>query len=345
MNFTPDDESISLDVHQRKRSSNDLSTTIPLATDLQSLPGLEQDESRDRRFAHYSDLNTLSTHLHACLCIDKKPFSATFFSKQHIFKTRHNILTKIFKLAYLKTYPKFSPDDLKKLFSKKPDASTSHPASTSTNFKTDWSVNRPNSSSYHHEPKNAFHILQLNPKKRLFPLNDQPPSTDPSNDNQHEMDYEHMKDVLIRTYYPHYHAAFQCGYYFGSKSKFPVQENDLFKSKDEPKRYVPSIFQRQSKKRGRRSKHNRLREEPALIKPTERRVSEEIPTVDTPIPTKISPPILINNSRKRRNSFNVQERKKKPIVSVPSPEIVFEDRDLSVSDRYLKCKDICRVFF
>ena len=340
MNFTPDDDSISLDLHQRKRSSNDLSTTIPLATDLQTLPGLEHEESRNQRFAHYSDLNTLSTHLHACLCIDKKPFSATFFSKQHIFKTRHNILTKIFKLAYLKTHPKFSPDDLKKLFSKKSDASSSHPPSTSTTFKTDWSVNRRNSSSYRHDPKNVFHILQLNPKKRLFSSNDQPLSTDPSNENQHETDYEHMKDLLIRTYYPHYHATFQCGYYFGSKLKFPIQENDLFKSKDESKRYVPSIFQRQSKKRGRRSKHHRLREEPALIKPSERRVSEEIPPADIPIPTEISSPILINNTRKRRNSFNVQERKKKTIVSVPSPEISFEDGDPSVSDRYVKCMDI-----
>ncbi|CAF3916952.1 unnamed protein product, partial [Rotaria sp. Silwood1] len=47
---------INVDIHQRKRQSND--SIIPLATDLESLPGHNQDESRDKRFLDYVDINT-----------------------------------------------------------------------------------------------------------------------------------------------------------------------------------------------------------------------------------------------------------------------------------------------
>ena len=344
INFTPDDDPPSLDIHQRKRQSNESLSTIPLATDLQSLPGLDQDELRDKRFVHYSDFNTLSTHFHACLCIDKKPFSASFFSKQHIFKTRHNILTKIFKLAYLKTHPKYSPNDLKQIFLAKSDQSIYPPSSTSMSFKTDWSVNRRQSSSHRHEPKNVFHILQSNPTKRLFPSNEHRSLSNFSREDQEQIHYEHMKDLLIRTYYPHYHAAFQRRCYFGSKSKFPVQKSDLLQSKDssdteESKRNTPSIFQRHSKKRGRRSKRSRMEEKPAVIDSSKRRVSEEIPAVEIPIPTEIIPAKLVtHNHRKRPNSANTDERRTKRMASIPSPEMVFEDQELSISERYLKRK-------
>lgn len=227
---------------------------------------------------------------------------------------------------------KTHPNDLKELFSNKSDAQQYPPSSTSISFKTDWSVNRRQSSSHRHEPKNVFHILQHKPKKYLFQSNDHHPTTNVSHENQQSIHYEHMKDLLIRTYYPHYHAAFQCGYYFGTKSKFPVQQNELLRSNISSDTETPSIFQRQSKKRERRSKRTRIEEKPAIIHPSKRRVSEEIPPVDIPIPTEI----LVNNNRKRPSTSNTQERKKKYIVSMPSPEIEFEEQNLSMSDRYVK---------
>ncbi|CAF2113650.1 unnamed protein product [Rotaria magnacalcarata] len=166
-NTTSNDDIINIDAHQQKRQSNDL--ILPLATDLESLPGHNHDESRDRRFANYTDMNTLSVHFNACLSIDKKSFSSSFSTRQHIFKTRHNVLNKIFKLYYLKTYENYFKHE-PKIFDKNKDTKSDSSLSTSTSFKTDWSVYRRNSSSYKRDPKNFFHILQLNPKKdfRLY---------------------------------------------------------------------------------------------------------------------------------------------------------------------------------
>jgi hypothetical protein len=346
INPPPDDDIIPIDNHQRKRQSIDSSATIPFATDLQSLPGHNQDELRDQRFVDYSDFNTLSTHLNNCLYIEKKPFSSSIFTKKHIFKTRHNILTKIFKLSYLKTHPKFDPTTI---FTKKSESKTNLSSSTSVSFKTDWSVNRRNSSSHRHEPKNVFHILQLTPKKQLFSDINNQSSTKLSIEDQHQIDYEHMKELLIRTYYPNFHTAFQYGYYFGSKPKMPVKQqhfqwinqskltSDIDESTTITLKSPPSIFQRQSKKRGRKAKHRKIQDKPLPLISTERRVSEEIPAVDTPIPTQISSSPLITNKRKRKIS-PVNERKKKQIISIPSPEIIYDDQDLSYSDRYLLLK-------
>jgi hypothetical protein len=150
-----------------------------------------------------------------------------------------------------------------------------------------------------------------------------------------------MKELLVRTYYPHFHTAFQYGYYFGSKSKIPVKHQhfqladkselptDIDQSMTITLKSPPSIFQRQSKKRGRKPKHRKIQDKPLPIAFTERRVSEEIPPADIPIPTKISSPPIINNNRKR---------KRIQIISTPSPEIFYDDQDLSYSDRYLLMK-------
>jgi hypothetical protein len=103
----------------------------------------------------------------------------------------------------------------------------------------------------------------------------------------------------------------------------------------------PSIFQYESKKRGRKPKYRKMKDKPLPIAFTERRVSEEIPTVDVVTPTKISsspPPTLIDHNRKRKISITMNsdrnERKKKKSISIPSPEIIHEYQDISYSDRY-----------
>jgi hypothetical protein len=352
INPTPDDDIILPDIHQRKRQSIDSSLNIPLATDLQSLPGHDQDELRDQRFLDYSDINTLSIHLNRCLYIDKKSFSSSSLTKQHIFKTRHNILNKIFKLYYIKTYQKYSKINQNLFLNKKNEIKTNLSLSTSNLFKTDWSVNRRNSSSYRQEPKNFFHILQLNPQKQLFLSTNNQSTTKLSIENQHQINYEHIKSLLIRTYYPHFHTAFEYGYYFGSKSKIPIKHHDLpivnnsqltsdiDESMTITLKSPPSIIQQESKKRGRKPKYRTIQDKPLPIISTERRVSEEIPPMNILIPTQISSPPLIekepNNNRKRKISItinsNLNERKKKK--SMPSPEIINEYLDISYSDRY-----------
>jgi len=293
-------------------------------------------------------------HLNTCLYIDKKSFSSSCLTKKHIFKTRHNILNKIFKLYYIKTFQKYSKFDQNLLFNKKFETKTNLSSLTSISFKTDWSINRRNSSSYRHEPKNVFHILQLNPKKQLFLSTNNQSPIKLSLETQHQINYEHIKSLLIRTYYPHFHTAFQYGHYFGSKPQIPIKHHDLpinnnseltsdiDESMTITLKSPPSIIQQESKKRGRKPKYRTIQDKPLPITSTERRVSEEIPPVSVLIPTTIlsSPSIEkeINNNRKRKSSITINsnrnEKKKKDFISLPSPEIINDYQDISYSDRY-----------
>lgn len=287
-------------------------------------------------------MNTLSLHLNRCLSIDKKSFSS--LNKQHFFKTRHNILNKIFKLYYLKTLQKYSKIN-ENLFSNEKSSTKMNQSSLTTNtFKTDWSVNRKNSSSYRLEPKNVFHILQLNPKKHLSLTTNNQSSKNLSIEDQYEIYYEQMKSLLIRTYYPHFHRAFQYGFYFGSKSKIPIKHHDVpVSNKSESTvdidesmtitlKSPPSIFQQETRKRGRKPKHKKIQDKPLPITCTERRVSEEIPAVEVLTPIQISsPPVIEKESRKRKISITIEKKKKK---SIPSPEIINQHEDITYSDRY-----------
>lgn len=221
-----DDDIPLVDIRKQKTKSIDTlsipsiaDSMIPLATDLVSLPGHIQEETRDIRFLNYIDPDTLANHLNTCLYIDKKSFSP---AKQYIFKTRYNVLHKIFRFYYLKTF-RSNLFKEKKSFSNKKDNQKQTPLSiisspTSTSFKMDWTVNRRQSSSTHRqEPKNFFHILQLQPKDRLSVTN----QTISSTTKTPVETFEHIKDILARTYYPHLHTAIECGYQFGTKSKFP----------------------------------------------------------------------------------------------------------------------------
>ena len=346
-----------IDIHQRKRQLNDSSLnnpSIPLATDLQSLPGHNQDETRDQRFLDYYDTNTLSMHFNSCLYIDKKKlFSSSYLTKQHIFKTRHNVLNKIFKLHYMTPYENC---DRNMIFNKKDEEIKSNvSSSTSISFKNDWSVNRRSSSTHRREPKNPFHILQLHPRKEILP-----PSTKPtaklSVEDQQQLDYERIKNLLVRTYYPHFHAAIEHRYYFGSKCKPPIKHHDssIFISPESPTdmsestaitlKSPPSTSQ-QEPKRGRQVKNKKLKAKPLPIASVERRVSEEIPPVmikesilvSTP-PESSSKEKKIDSNRKRKisstiNSTNTIERKKRKFVSSPSPEFINEYHDISYSER------------
>ncbi|CAF4336073.1 unnamed protein product [Rotaria sp. Silwood2] len=359
-NNASNDDIINLDIHQRKRQSND--SIIPLATDLESLPGHNQDESRDKRFLDYTDFNTLSLHFNTCLYIDKKSFSSSYLTKQHIFKTRHNVLNKIFKLYYIKTYENDVKIDQNIFIDKNQETKSNSSLSTSISFQTDWSVNRRNSSSYRREPKNMFHILQLSPKKDLSLSTNNKSTTKLSIEHQQYIDYEHIKDLLVRTYYPHFHTAVQSGHYFGSKSKLPIKHDlPIFTNPESPidtnetiaitLKSPPSTTEPEFKTRGRKPKYKKLKDKPLPITSVERRVSEEIPPVvikESMIvltPTEIpSLPIVenemdnnTNNNRKRKISTtinsNINDRQKRKFVPSPSPEFNNEYQDIAHSDR------------
>ena len=163
-----------------------------------------------------------------------------------------------------------------------------------------------------------------------------------------------MKNVLIRTYYPHFHAALKYGHYFGSKSKIPIKDYHIsMHPKPESSTDIdeimtitlksPPVFPHQeSRKRGRRSKHKIIINKPLPIAFTSRRVSEEIPDVAIKEPIVVTPPPLtekqINtNNRKRKTSItihtNTNERNTKRFISSPSPEFSNEYQDIPYSDR------------
>ncbi|CAF1362506.1 unnamed protein product, partial [Adineta ricciae] len=329
----------------RKRQSIDSSLNIsivPIATDLQSLPGHAEDELRDQRYRDYADVKTLSVHLNSCLHIDRRFASS---NKQQFFKSRHNILNKIFKMNYFKS----SPDtfDMKK---EEPDK-TDIP-SVSSSFKLDWSVNRRSSSSHRHEPRNLFHILQSNPKKHILKRSKHEYKKELSAEEEIQLHYEHIQKLLVRTYYPHFHIAVERGHTFGSKSKLfakqshlpividPSSPADVDDSMTIKLNSPVSTSEHDSGKRRQRSKQKHNKERPQPIALTERRVSEEIPAVV--ILQSPPPPREVNNntidSQKRKISVTVHsavpERKRKKLIILPlSPELASnESQDLSCSD-------------
>ena len=179
----------------RKSSRTRKSPPIPCGTELDELPG---NEERDERFLHYFDLNTLSLHFNTCLYIEKRTAA---YPKQQIFKTRHNVLNKIFRIDYLKT-----------------NASSESPVDsspTAQSFKKDWSSNRHRSSR-----KNFFHQLQLNPKRTFSSSASSTPSP-PSSSSTSNVNVERMKDILLRTYYPLLYHQLEREQHFGAKAKFP----------------------------------------------------------------------------------------------------------------------------
>lgn len=220
-----DDDMPLIDIRKHKKKSIDTlsipsarDSIIPLATDLQSLPGLSHDETRDTRFLNYSDIDTLSLHFNSCLFIDKRSLST---SRQYIYKTHYNIWNKILKLYYVKTFRKklFSENSSNKSNNHKQQPLSVISSPTAVSFKMDWNVNRRNSTSSHrHTPKNFFHILQLTPKTQISSLDN---SSSISIQKTPMQTFERMKDVLARTYYPHVYTAIEYGYQFGAKSKFP----------------------------------------------------------------------------------------------------------------------------
>ncbi|CAM4952280.1 unnamed protein product [Rotaria socialis] len=222
--ISDDDDVPIIDIRAPKKTSIDTlsiplrkDSIIPLATDLRSLPGHSQDEIRDIRFLAYSDIDTLSMHFQTCLYVDQRSVGS---SKQYIYKTRCNVLNKILKLYYIKTFRKklSSEKSSNKNNNHKQQPLSVISSPTSISFKLDWNVNRRNSLSTHrHTPKNFFHILQVNPKKK-FSLLDAPSISTSKSPIQ---TFERMKDILARTYYPHFYKAIEYGYQFGSKSKFP----------------------------------------------------------------------------------------------------------------------------
>ncbi|CAF0858661.1 unnamed protein product [Adineta ricciae] len=226
--ISDDDDMPIVDIRKQKIQSIDTLSTpstadlsIPLATDLQSLPGHVQDEQRDHRFLIYNDIDTLSMHLHVCLYVDKQSLS---LSRQSNLESQYNVLNKIFKIYYIKTFRKLFNTENKAIFISndndkiQPLSVVSSP--TSTSFKTDWNVNRRNSTSTQRQtPRNFFHILQLNPKKDIDAQQNSSLVTRPTPKTAIEK-FESIKDILARTYYPHRYTAIECGYYFGEKSKF-----------------------------------------------------------------------------------------------------------------------------
>ena len=236
----------------RKSNRMRKSPPIPCGTDLDELPG---NEERDERFLHYFDLNTLSLHFNTCLYIEKRTAA---YPKQHIFKTRHNALNKIFRLDYLKTIP--------------PSESPVDSSPTAQSFKKDWSSNRHRSSR-----KNFFHQLQLNPKRTLFSstFSSAPTSSTSSTSN---VNVERMKDILFRTYYPLLYHQLEREHHFGARAKF---SSDVTPTKT----LAAPIVKR------------RVSEEIPVNdnEPIKKRRIESSDDEDEELPDQLPPPIIVTN--------------------------------------------------
>ena len=233
-----DDDILLVDIYKRKSKPIDTlfspsvsETNIPLATNLRSMPGHSPDDARDTRFLGYSDLDTLSTHFQTSLLLDRQSFSALYGAQ----RKRFNCLHKIFKLHFLKTLKKTLQLERKDPFLRKQDKSLPFSvmnSSTSASFQTDWSINRRQSVTNAPTPRNFFHMLQLNPRKQLSSSHTTTARSSSSNQNRAQQNFEQMKDLLARTYYPHVYTAMEYGYRFGSTSKFP-NTHDLLTVHDE----------------------------------------------------------------------------------------------------------------
>ncbi|CAF4453752.1 unnamed protein product, partial [Rotaria sp. Silwood2] len=391
--ISDDDDMPLIDIRKHKTKSFDTlsipsvkDSIIPLATDLQSLPGHCQHEIRDIRFLNYSDIDTLSMHFNTCLYIDERSSSAT---RQYIYKKHYNVWNKILKLYYVKTFrKKFSSEKS----SNKNDNYKQQPLSvisspTSISFKTDWNVNRRNSSATHrHTPKNFFHILQLTPKTQLIQSDTSSSSSSSSSITTKSpiQTFERMKDILARTYYPHFYKAIEYGYQFGTKSKFPntqqliTTHNDIIDIKEMPEspnllddsititlKSPPSTTRRDSNviqqspivtptTNEQKLKKAKIDDKSLIPKQNQCHTNENIDELSPWIirksvviltPAKIpllSPPLsekeknLHTTNRKRKSSItttpNITERKKKRIVSSPSPEIINQIENISDSE-------------
>ena len=255
------------------KSSRLLSTevTTPSATNLQMLPGYQQDDQRDSRFIDYEDPNTLSTHFHSCFHIEKK----SSISRQLFFKTRHNVLSKIFKIDQFKT----SVDEKKQIFEIQTGKINDQTCSTtSPSFRTDWSAKRHRTSR-----KNLFHTLQTNPKRSIF----QTEQTTTNPDRITELPLEQIKDILLQTYYPRLAHAVRVGFFFGTKPKSLLKNESQIIS-------MNSIENEQLTRPTNKRKQNELSVE---INQKQRRLSEEIPPA---IKIEIEPTTIQSTDDKQR---------------------------------------------
>ncbi|CAF4678508.1 unnamed protein product [Rotaria sp. Silwood1] len=391
--ISDDDDMPLIDIRKHKTKSIDTlsipsakDSIIPLATDLQSLPGHFQDEIRNIRFLNYSDIETLSLHFNTCLYIDKRSLSPT----RHIYTTRYNVWNKILKLYFVKTFRKklSSEKSSNKKDNYKPQPLSAISSPTAISFKIDWNVNRRNPSSTHrHTPKNFFHILQLNPKTQISP-SDIPSSSSSStiitSTKSPVHTFERMKDILARTYYPHFYKAIEYGYQFGTKSKFPntqqliTTHSDVIDIKEMPEspnllddsititlKSPPSATRRDSNviqqlpivtasTNERKTKTSNTDNKSLSVNQNQCHMNENInelsswrirKSVVVLTPAKIPLPSLSlsenekdlqSTNRKRKSSTTVNthvtERKKKRIVSSPSPEIINQIEDISDSE-------------
>jgi hypothetical protein len=325
---------------------------IPLETDIKSLSNHTQEDHRDIRFLNYTDIDNLANHLNACLIIDKKSFPST---RQHIFRTRYNVLNKILKIYYIKTFRRSLVLEKKSFFHKK-DNQKQQPLSvisspTSTSFKTDWNANRRNPSSTHrHTPKNSFHILQQNPIT-TFSLSTNSSSTSSSISKSPVQTFERIKDILARTYYPHLYTAIEYGYQFGTKSTIPntqqliPKHNDIIPIKQPPEspcfiddsvtitlKSPPSTSQRNSiplqqspvttKKleQNETKKKSSISTESSLIEDLEETsplVIKESIVVLTPAKIPIPSPPLIDKEKKLTNN---RKRRSSPVTNTNAVE-------------------------
>lgn len=369
-----DDDIPLVDIRRQKRKSIDTLTQsittdsiIPLATDLQSLPGHNQDDSRDVRFLSYTDADSLALHLQTCLYINQD----SFISKQQSNENNQtNVLTKILKIYYYKTFRRYLALEKGTVLFNQNDKQNHQPLSlisspTLTSFKTDWLVNQRNrSSTQRNQPTNLFHILQTKPKQILNLSTNS--MTQPSiNAKAHIQSFERIKDLLARTYYPHLYTAVECGYQFGAKSVFANtrqlitthDDTNSIKQMPESPYFNDDPLAIKLRSPPELSRRNSIFDQsiisPNLFVQTRLNDDESIDDVSPIIikesivvltQTKIpSPSLLIiddqaepTNNRKRRSSTtrdaNPIERKKKRIVSSPSPEIPNHYEDISNSE-------------
>jgi hypothetical protein len=328
-------------------STSLLRSTLPLATDLCTLPGHTSNNTRDHRFVDYVDANTLVTHFHTCLHIDKK--SSLLLNRQHIFKTRHNILNKIFKLDYMKMLRSLTSNDCDLFSSRLDNADRTVSSSTALSFRTDWSIYRHRKSSHRTHRTNFFHHLQMHPKRELFVGEQQRTANE-----DRRVDLECIKHILVRTYCPHLHTSIEHGPYFGMKpqltskdeSKPMIVSNCQMTTDDDTPillRSPQSTDERESSgmswtRRGRKRQANDGNEPVASVRCCSRRVSEEIPSVPMKESIVVSVPIRSDTNGNDRTRKRKQPRTIEQVIDKKKRRFVSTERvqclsTVSLSDR------------
>ena len=240
-----DDEILLIDLEREQQKPIEalvyppfIHTSVPLATDLHSLPGYSVDDFRDLRFLDYTDEETLSLHLKTCLSLDRESLNPM---RPYESSTDSNCLKRLFRLAYLKSLRVKKRTNTLVQAEKRSLPLSVIDSSTKVSFRTDWNVNRRHSASANRQrPKNIFHILQLNPTTKFSSsiTNESPLKTfTPEQANEQ---FEKIKDILARVYCPHIHKAIESGYHFGYKPKVKptknliVEHNETIKIKEMP---------------------------------------------------------------------------------------------------------------